>query len=46
MQFSQTWNSWQFALFKNYIHSHLLKLTLLSPNRCETQMTKNYQPSK
>jgi len=29
-------------LFKNCMHSQLLKPILLSPNRCETQMTKNY----
>jgi len=33
-------------MFKNFVHSQLLKPMLLSPNRCETQITKNYQTSK
>jgi len=40
MRFLQTWNAWKFAMFKNFIHSQLLKL-FLSPNRCETQITQN-----
>jgi len=33
-------------MFKNFIHSQLLKRIFLSPNCCETQITKNYQTSK
>jgi len=39
----QTSNAWMFAMFKNFIHSQLLKPIFLSPNHCETQITKNYQ---
>jgi len=48
MRFPQTWNAWnwKFAMFKNVIHSQLLKPLFMSPNRCETQITKNYQTSK
>ena len=46
MRFSQTWNVWKFAMFKNFMHSQLLKPICLSLNRCETQITKNYQTSK
>jgi len=42
----QTWNAWKFAMFKNFIHSQLLKPIFLCPNRCETQITKNCQTSK
>jgi len=31
---------------KSFINSQLLKPIFLSPNRCETQITKNYQTSK
>jgi len=30
-------------MFKNFLHSQLFKPVFLSPNRCETQITKNYQ---
>jgi len=33
-------------MFKNFIHSQLLKPIFLSPNRCETQINKDYKPSK
>jgi len=33
-------------MFNNFIHSQLLKPIFLSPNRCETQITKNYKTSK
>ena len=46
MRFPQTWNAWKFAMFKNFIHSQLLKPNFLSSNRCETQIIKNYQTSK
>jgi len=39
--FPQTWNTWMFTMF-----TQLLKPLFLSPNRCETQITKNYQTSK
>jgi len=39
----QTSNAWMFAMFKNFTHSQLLKPIFLSPNHCETQITKNYQ---
>ena len=42
----QTCNAWMFAMFINFIHSQLLKLIFLSSNRCETQITKNYQNSE
>jgi len=45
MRFPQTSNAWMFAMFKNFIHSHLLK-PFLYPNRCETQTSKNYQTSE
>jgi len=35
-----------FAMFQNFIHSQLFKLIFLSANRCETQITKNYQTSE
>jgi len=28
-------------MFKNFEHSQLLKPIFMSPNRCETQITKN-----
>jgi len=34
------------AVFKKFIHSQLLKPICLSPNHCETQITKNYQTFK
>jgi len=37
MRFPQTSNTWMFAMFKNFIHSQLLKLIFLSPNHCETR---------
>jgi len=46
MHFPQTSNTWMFAMFKNFIHSQLLKTIFLSPNRCETQISKNYQTSE
>jgi len=46
MRFSQTWNAWKFAMFKNFVNSQRLKSIILSPNRCETQITKNFQTSK
>jgi len=46
MRFPQTWNAWKFAMFKNFIHSQLLKPIFFIPNCCETQITKNYQTSK
>jgi len=46
MRFPQTSNAWMFAMFKNFIHSQLLKPIFLSPNRCKTQITKNYQTSE
>jgi len=46
MRFLQTRNAWKFAMFKNFIHSQLLKPIFLSPNRCETQITKNCNTSK
>jgi len=46
MRFPQTWNTWMFAMFKNFIHSQLLKPIFLSPNGCETQTTNNYRTSK
>jgi len=45
MRFSQTWNAWKFV-FKNFINSQRLKPIFLTPKRCETQITKNYQTSK
>jgi len=33
-------------MFKNFVHSQLLKPIFLSPNRCETQITKYYQTSE
>jgi len=33
-------------MFKDFIHSQLLKPIYLSPNRFETQITKNYQTLK
>jgi len=42
MRFPLTSNAWMFAMFKNFIHSELLKPISLSGNRCETQITKNY----
>jgi len=36
MRFSKTWIAWKFAMFKNFIHSQLLKPIFLSPNRWET----------
>jgi len=32
-----------FAMFKSFIHSQLLNPIFLSPNRCETQISKNLQ---
>jgi len=29
-------------MFKNFMHSQLLTPISLSPNRCETQIRKNY----
>ena len=46
MRLPQTSNAWMFAMFKNFIHSQLLKSIFFSPNRCETQITKNYQTSE
>jgi len=46
MRFPQTWNAWKFAMFKNVIHSLPRKPIFLFPNRCEIQITKNYQTSK
>jgi len=46
MRFSQTSNAWMFAMFKNFMHSQLLKPIFLSPNGCETQITKSYQTSE
>jgi len=40
MPFPQTSNTWMFAMFKNFIHSQLLKPIFLSLNRCETQISK------
>ena len=31
MRFPQTWNTWKFAMFKNIIHSQLLKLIFFVP---------------
>jgi len=36
MHFPQASNAWMFAMFKNFIHSQMLKSIFLSPNRCET----------
>jgi len=33
-------------MFKNFIHLQMLKLIFLSPNSCETQITKNNETSK
>jgi len=44
--FPETWIAGKFAMFKNFIHSQLLKPIFLSPNHGETQITKNYQTSK
>jgi len=33
-------------MFKNFVYSQLLKPIFLSPNSCETQITKNYKTSK
>jgi len=46
MRFPQTSNAWMFAMFKNFKHSQLLKPIFLSPNRCETHITKNHQTSE
>jgi len=46
MRFPQTSNAWMFTMFKNFIHSQLLKAIFLFSNRCETQITKNYQTSE
>ena len=41
MRFPQTSNTLMFAMFKNFMHSQLLKpIFLLSPNRCETHKEK------
>jgi len=42
----ETSNTWMFAMFKNFIHSQLLKPIFLSLNHCETQISKNYQTSE
>jgi len=42
----QTSIAWIFAMFKNFIHSQLLKPIFLSPSHCETQISKNYQISQ
>jgi len=42
MRFTQTYNVWKFAMFKKSILSQLLKPIFLSPNRYETQISKNY----
>jgi len=46
MHFSQTCNAWIFAMFNTFVHSQLLKPIFLTPNHCETQITKNYQTSE
>jgi len=46
MRFPPTSNIWMFAIFKNLIHSQLLKPIFLSSNCCETQIHKNYQISE
>jgi len=35
-----------FAMFKICIHTQLLKPIFLSPNRCKTQISKNFQTSE
>jgi len=46
MRFPQTSNAWMFAMFKNFIHSFTsVEAYFLSPNRCETQISKNFQTS-
>jgi len=45
MRFPQTSNAWMFAMFQKFMHSQLLKLIFLSPNRCETQISKSDQTS-
>jgi len=45
MLFPQTSNAWMFAMFKNFIHYQLFK-PFSAPNRCGTQITKNYQTSE
>jgi len=35
-----------FAMFKSFLHSQLLKPIFLSSNRCETQISKNFQTSE
>jgi len=42
----QTSNTWMYAMFKNFFHSQPLKPIFLCPNRCETQISKNYQTSE
>jgi len=46
MRFTQTSNAWMFVMFKNFIHLQQLKPIFLSPNHCETQITKTYQTSE
>jgi len=45
MHFPQTWNTWKFAMFKNFIHSQLLKPTFLSPNlwNSDNQKLSNFK---
>jgi len=42
MRFTQTCNVWKFAMSKKIMILQLLKPIFLSPNRCETQIRKNY----
>jgi len=46
MRFPQTSNTWMFAMFKNFIIFTIVETYFLSPNHCETQITKNYQTSE
>jgi len=40
MRFPQTFNAWMFAMFKNFIHSHLLKPIFLSRTVVKLRLQK------
>jgi len=46
MHFPQTYDTWMFVMFQDFIHSQLLKPIFLSLNGCETRISKNYQTSE
>jgi len=45
MRFPQTSNTWMFAML-NILYITTVETYFLSPNRCETQIRKNYQTSE